>query len=154
MPQETVAFNTLGWTVQGIPGGENLKVTHADVPEKSAQYPRELYFNQGNSGVPSPVVGGGQHVTYGELPITYYLDSPDPCEVWFDECKDLTGEELDGKKVQLTVTRYEGTNPAGTWMFEQCLPSSVGRIGGDSNSPGGLLTRSLTIVYATYDAAS
>lgn len=154
MPQETLAFNTLGWTVQGIPGGDNLKVTSAGVPEKSADYPRQLYFNQGNSGTPSPVVGGGQQTTYGQLPITYYLDSPDPCETWFDECKDLTGEELDGKKVQLTVTRFDGTNPTNTWQFEQCLPSSVGGVQGDSNSGSGLLTRTLTIQYATYEGTS
>ena len=154
MPQETLAYNTLGWTCEGIPGANDLKVTNCGVPNKSAQYPRELYFNQGNSGIPSPVVGGGQHVTYGELTITYYMDSPDPCEAWFDECKNETGESLDGKKVQLTVTQYDGTDPKNTWQFEQCLPSAVGDLTGNSNSGGGLLQRTLTVVYSNYESAA
>jgi hypothetical protein len=148
-----ITHNTQGYTIQGIPGGDNLMIFQVQEPSMSADFATAKYF--GENGQPVPVVGGGQQTTYGPVSFSYFVPMDgDPLVAWFDKVKPLTGEALDAEKAAVTLTLSNGDQPVYMWQLEGALPTSVSGGSGNAQTAGrNEKTAELTFATATQEYA-
>ena len=153
MPADGVTHNTQGYTIQGIPGADNLMIFQVQEPSMSAEFATAKYF--GENGQPVPVVGGGQQTSYGPVSFSYFVPmDADPIVAWFNKVEPLTGEALDSEKAEVTLTLSNGDDPVYTWLLEETLPTSVSGGTGNAQQAGrNEKTAELTFTKATQEYA-
>ena len=130
-----ITHNTQGYSIQGIPGADNLMVFQVQEPSLSAEFATAKYF--GENGQPVPVVGGGQQTSYGNASFSYFVPiDADPVMDWFKKVEPLTGEALEAEKAEVTLTLSNGDQPVYLWQLEGTLPTSVSGGSGNAQTSG------------------